>query len=104
MANLKMTGRIELAEQVQDDLKQGLTGRRDLGEIISSHIELLHAHIPQERELMEHMTDISAEERGRKLRRWPINRRKQRRWQGINEEDVHVSDGGSHSEHTYVVL
>ena len=33
----------ELAEQVQDDLKQGLAGRRDLGEL-TSHIELLSAH------------------------------------------------------------
>ena len=59
IASLKMAGHKELAEQVQDDLKQGLTGRRDLGEIITGHIELLHTQIPEERELMERLTDIS---------------------------------------------
>ena len=95
MANLKMTGRIELAEQVQDDLKQGLTGRRDLGEIISSHIELLHAHIPQERELMEHMTDILQKNEAESLDDGLSTEESNVGNKGINEEGVHVSDGGS---------
>jgi hypothetical protein len=97
ITSLRMAGRHELMEQVQEDLKQGLTGRRDMGDIITSHIELLHTHIPQERELMERLVDIGQKNDVEDLDNSLYLEEGRASGEGDDGEDMRASGGALHS-------